>query len=434
MAHRAVKTNQPKSARSISGVDQAHVARRPVRANKKSDSGFLLALGDALRPLAQPAEIEAQACRLLAEYLRVDHAHYAEINECAGRITIVRDAARGGHPSLAGDYPIADFSWALGNLQRGQCNVVDNTRHSPLIPSGDRQACTALNIIAFICAPVLKEGRLVGALVVTNAAPRLWTPGEVRLVQEVAERLWAFVLRARAEETLQLRTAALERQTAQLRRLASELTLAEHRTRELLSRTLHDGLQQQLYCAAMSLDGVIRAAGADLDLLHRVRAELQEAINMARTLSVDLFPPVLHNDGLPDALDWLVSWAHRKYGMRVEVAADPVADPEAPEARILLFESVRELVFNAVKHARVQELRVCLCVLPGDDIEVVVTDDGVGFDPERTAPGSDGQAGLGLFSIGERLSLLGGQMWVDSAPGHGARFTLRVPRVATRRQ
>jgi CheY-like chemotaxis protein len=216
-----------------------------------------------------------------------------------------------------------------------------------------------------------------------------------------------------------------------LRRLASQLTLTEQSVRKQLASTLHDGLQQVLFSAGITLDEAMKTKSQDdqVELLQRARADVKEAVEAARTLSVNLFPPVLHVGGLPAALTWLARRTREQYSIVVNVTADPQANPDASDARILLFEGVRELLFNAVKHARVDRIDVNLALGPGGTIHIQVRDDGVGFDPGATLNDKNqAQAGLGLFSIQERLALLGGHLDIQSAPGKGSRFTLTLPR------
>jgi CheY-like chemotaxis protein/anti-sigma regulatory factor (Ser/Thr protein kinase) len=144
---------------------------------------------------------------------------------------------------------------------------------------------------------------------------------------------------------------------------------------------------------------------------------------------VNLFPPVLHVGGLPAALTWLAKRTQQQYNVVVNVTADPETNPETNDVRILLFEGVRELLFNAVKHSRADRVEVNLALGPSDTINIQVRDEGVGFDPGAILhEKNQGQAGLGLFSIQERLALLGGHMDIQSAPGNGSRFTLTLPR------
>ena len=181
----------------------------------------------------------------------------------------------------------------------------------------------------------------------------------------------------------------------------------------------------------MTIDRAVKANSRhdQVGLLQRARADVNEAMEAARTLSVNLFPPVLHLGGLPAALAWLAKRTQEQYGVVVNVTADPRANPEASDVRILLFEAVRELLFNAVKHAHVDRVDINLEVGPGDIIHIHVSDDGVGFDSAVTLDHKNQQqVGLGLFSIQERLALLGGHLDIQSAPGKGARFSLTLPR------
>jgi PAS domain S-box-containing protein len=225
----------------------------------------------------------------------------------------------------------------------------------------------------------------------------------------------------------------LEQRMVQLRRLASDLTLAEQHAREQLAKTLHDGLQQLLVTVALHLEQVMQrdargASGTD-DPLVQAKAQLDEAIAAARSLSYELFPPVLHRSGLPAALAWLADWTHHQYGLLVEVSADPLADSARKDVRTLLFESVRELLFNVVKHARVDRVTVDLARTADDALRISVTDRGIGFDPATLVDREDvGQVGWGLFSIRERLTLLGGRFEIDSTRGQGTTFRLIAPR------
>jgi len=242
--------------------------------------------------------------------------------------------------------------------------------------------------------------------------------------------------RKRAAVALQERTIELEHRTAQLSRLASDLTLAEQHTREQLAKTLHDGLQQLLVGAALNLERhlmrEVQQGGTPDDLLVRAKGHLDQASAAARSLSLELFPPALHLVGLPAALTWLAGRTRNQYGLVVQVTADPLANSDRKDVRTLLFESVRELLFNAVKHARVDRVTLDLSLDQENALCITVTDLGIGFDPGALAErGKAGKAGFGLFSIRERLTLLGGRFDIESAPGQGTRFRLVAPRGET---
>ena len=237
------------------------------------------------------------------------------------------------------------------------------------------------------------------------------------------------------ERTIELqdRTTELERRTVQLSRLASELTLAEQRTRGELAKMLHDGLQQVLFSASLKLaqlqDHRRRALIAD-PLMDEARAEVEEAMAAARTLSVELAPPDVIAARLVPAANWLAGWMRTKYGLIVRVTADPHVDVTAKDVRTLLFQSLREILFNVVKHAAVSYADVKLAAGPDDTLVITVADRGVGFDPAMLDdPQLDrDNAGFGILSIRERLTLLGGRLEVEAAAGRGAEFRLIAPR------
>lgn len=416
----------PPRIQEIEAVKKQLDAMRARAHSAASREHFLLTLNDALHRLADADDMVSIACRMLAEHLQVDRVCQVEMDEAAGQLGVACDATRALVPSLAGRYALAGVAGAIELLRQGRCQVIDDLRHAELLPEPDRQLCLSLQIVSCVVSPVFRADQLMGALCVTDAHPRAWQAEDVALIAQVSQRLWSSIQEARAEEALSARTLALTAQTRQLRWLASELTLAEHKTRELLSKTLHDHLQQILFSTSLTLQRAIARASGD-PILQQVREGLKESMEAARSLSLEIFPPALRTDGLPSALQWLADWAQNKYRLSMALNADPLADPQALDVRILLFECVRELIFNAVKHAQAQGLRIELTLDADRHICIVVQDDGVGFDVRKAFRAGHDALGLGLFSIRERLTLLGGQMTVDSAPGQGARFTLRVP-------
>jgi len=250
-------------------------------------------------------------------------------------------------------------------------------------------------------------------------------------------RAFAFVTditeRQSVASALHERTAELERRTTQLSQMAWDLTLAEHHAREQTARTLHDGLQQLLVIVALNLEEQLKldkeAGAIPSERLTEAKAQLDEAIAAARSLNLELFPPVLHRSGLPAALRWLAHWTREKYKLDVHIVADPRADSPRKDVRTLVYESVRELIFNAVKHSRSDRITLEVALDADDRLCIAVNDRGVGFDPTVLDDRSRAsQVGWGLFRIHDRLTLLGGRLDIDSAPGRGTRVRLVAPR------
>jgi len=230
----------------------------------------------------------------------------------------------------------------------------------------------------------------------------------------------------RYAETLHRKNAELHQRAEQLGRLSSELTMAEHRERRRIAKILHDHLQQLLVSAMFkleTLEGVI-----DGNSWQRVRNAVQvmeAALEISRTLTIELSPHVLYEGGLVPALEWLVRWMKEKHGLSVTLAEEKSVAPEREDIKILLFDSVRELLLNVVKHAEVASARIDITRLNGN-CSITVSDPGKGFDPTEGKTGRP-ESGFGLFSIRERLLTLGGRCEINSAPGKGTSVNLIAP-------
>jgi signal transduction histidine kinase len=234
------------------------------------------------------------------------------------------------------------------------------------------------------------------------------------------------------EQRVAERTAVATRRATQLQVLASELTRTEQRERRRLAQVLHDELQQNLYAARLTLGG-LRSRLEDetlVETVQRVDDLLGQSIAQSRSLTVQLCPPALYEAGLAGALDWLGRHIHDTCQLVVEVEADPQVEPGSEDLRILLFEATRELLFNVVKHARTSNARVTLSPAADGELQIVVSDDGAGFNPAEPKQGRALATGFGLFSIRERLEVLGGRMHVDATVGRGTRVTISAPRRA----
>ena len=112
------------------------------------------------------------------------------------------------------------------------------------------------------------------------------------------------------------------------------------------------------------------------------------------------------------------------YGLSVELSDDGVAKPLSQAARAILYRAIRELLINVAKHAGAAKARLATRNA-GSSLIATVSDAGAGFDPTEVA--SRPQRGLGLNSMRERLSFIGGSVEITSAPGHGTRVTLTAP-------
>ena len=235
--------------------------------------------------------------------------------------------------------------------------------------------------------------------------PEVWFHSRGRVERDAtgrARRLFGIMMdvtnRRRAERdlvrshvVLRAHAAELERRTTQLQRLASALILAEQRAGERLAKRLHDHVQELLFSALLH----VQRAAADAPGLVVLRQAQRD---------------------LTDAID----------GIAIAVTSDALANPSPDDGGVLVFEAVRELPFNVVKHAGVEQAGVTLALDDAGRVRITVADAGVGLDPTTLAarPGSDD--GLGSFGMRERVALFEGRLQAGRAPGQGARLTIVV--------
>jgi len=171
----------------------------------------------------------------------------------------------------------------------------------------------------------------------------------------------------------------------------------------------------------MTVDEAARLAAAEVEQL------IDTCIGAARRLTAEISPPFRQEAGLPERFRWLAGWMAAQHGLHVNLAIADDVPAVGEDVRILLFESVRELLFNVAKHARVDAADVVVDRAPDGALRITVSDSGGGFNPAKLRISSESGVGFGLFSIRERLELLGGRMEIDSAPGSGSRFALTAP-------
>ncbi|MFP4355458.1 MAG: PAS domain S-box protein [Phycisphaerae bacterium] len=232
----------------------------------------------------------------------------------------------------------------------------------------------------------------------------------------------------RIEQELRSLNESLERKvrqrTAQLEQLAKSLTRAEENERRKLAGILHDGLQQLLVGAKYNISQV----GENIHhekwspVIDNVEQILDHCIETARTLSHQLSPPILEQEGLAEALEWLADQMQVTHGLEVTAQAEQQSDIW-PEAQTFLFRAAQELLLNVRKHAETEEAVLFYRQVNGQH-RLVVEDGGSGFDPDKVE--QEGIS-LGLFGIRQRASLLGGQVLVESAPGQGTRIDISIP-------
>ncbi|MHC4424724.1 MAG: sensor histidine kinase [Planctomycetota bacterium] len=216
---------------------------------------------------------------------------------------------------------------------------------------------------------------------------------------------------------------------AQLKSLASQLSLTEERERRRLATELHDQIGQSLVISKIKLDQLRKSSssGGLTEALEEVCNCLGQVIDDTRTLTFDLSSPILYELGFEAAVaEWFAEQIRQKHGIETEFEDDGQQKPLDEDIRTILFRNVRELLINVVKHAQATRVKVSIR-RADEDIHVSVEDDGVGFDPVEVASMAAKRAEFGLFSIRERLEQLDGHLEIESEPGRGAKILMTAP-------
>jgi signal transduction histidine kinase len=213
-----------------------------------------------------------------------------------------------------------------------------------------------------------------------------------------------------------------------LRALVAELAVTEEQERHRLADVIHDNLGQTLAVAKLKTQMLSRDAGTEAlkTELDSVQALLDEAIANTRSVTFELSPPVLYQVGFEAAVVWLGQQTQERHKIAVHLENDDLPKPLTDEGRSILFQVVRELFANVIKHAQAQNVWVRLRTESGM-LVMEVEDDGVGFDPAQATWTAKHAAGFGLFSIRERIEYLHGKVEIESTMGGGTRAKMTVP-------
>jgi PAS domain S-box-containing protein len=215
---------------------------------------------------------------------------------------------------------------------------------------------------------------------------------------------------------------AHERYAVGLQALSHRLLEIQEEERRHLARELHDEFGQILATITLHLHAALGLAGdAARSRLDECATLLHQAGEQVRSLALELRPTMLDTLGLEATLRWLAEHHQQRTGCEVQVVGHLSGTPLSPELAIACFRVVQEALTNVVRHAAARH--VWIEVSQSDSVlELVVRDDGMGFDVAATQEQAARRGRLGLLGMAERVHLLGGSLDVESEPGRGTRI------------
>jgi PAS domain S-box-containing protein len=443
-AFRIEKPESREIALLFTDISEYKRADEALRRAAEADA-FRLALSDALRSLVDPAEIQAAAARVLGEHLQASWVHYAEVGE-NGDVVDPRDYCN-GVPSLAGTHRVTAYGPTLREeFTAGRRVVVSDVGNDPRLGEEEHAALGVMGIGSYVAVPLVKAGRLSALLAVHDSEPRDWSAAEAGLIEETAERTWEAVERCRAAEERErlLRETEAARAEAEAANRAKVDFLAAM-SHEL--RTPLNAIGGYVDLLDLGIHGpVTEAQRTALTRIHANQRHLLTLINDILQFAkleagqVEFDPRRLGAWALLQSVEPLVAPSAAAKGVAYSAReCDPSLGLIGDEERVR--QILLNLITNAIKFTPAGGWVLLWCDTDAEWVCVRVRDNGPGIRPEDQRVIFDPfvqvghwlnelrqGVGLGLAISRDLAHAMGGELSVESTPGEGSTFTLRLPR------
>ena len=385
-------------------------ATRFVYGAREAPGEALRTFGSRLTRAVAMDELLLQLAESLCKTMRLDSAEiYTGAGDVLERAVSVPDAGRRSIVLTDRERPVVARAGVSGSAWASVW--------LPSLLDGREQAQLRV-------APISHGGELLGLIVAERPARAdVFTEEDDRVLTELARQAGLAFHNSRLDSALQTTLDALRRQAEELRESRARIVASGDAERRRVERNLHDGAQQHLVALAINLrltrDIVADDPEGAAEMLGQLAEDVQATIKELRELAHGIYPPLLADNGLPDALRAAAS--RSPLSVRVDVA-DGVGRYSA-EVEAAIYFSCTEALQNAAKHAGQATVDLRLWTESGG-LLFSVADDGPGFDP-ATARG-----GHGYVNMADRLGAIGGTVRWDSRPGHGATISGSVPLAA----
>ena len=271
-------------------------------------------------------------------------------------------------------------------------------------------------------APITNSGELLGMIVVRRPDGALpFGEDDDQALTELARQVGLALHNVKLDSALQESLDEVRRQADELRASRARIVEAGDAQRRAIERDLHDGAQQHLVALAVNVNLARQLTEADpgtaKELLEQVGHDLQDAVQELRNLAHGIYPPLLMDRGLREALAAAAGRAAIPTGVEAEGVG---RYPQALEAAVYF--CCLEALQNAAKHAGEGSHATITVQEDATALLFSVADDGAGFDL-----GSGAQRGHGFVNMSDRVGAIGGTIEVDSAPGAGTTVRGRIP-------
>lgn len=308
--------------------------------------------------------------------------------------------------------------------QSGKAILLEDISADPRTAHPDLVSAEGLK--AFISVPLRARDKVLGVINIASHAPRHFTVNDIHLLHAIGDQLGVAIERAKLYERLR---KARER----YRQLARQTLLAQEEERRRLARELHDETSQALSGLALQLQALVHMAEMSdrqdsefIAGLKKVQSLVIQVHSETGRLIADLHPALLDTLGLMPALRQYAEANLRPLGINVSVESKGVGRRLPLEVEAGLFRFVQGAVANIAQHSKAKTATIVV-EYRDDELLLEISDDGVGFDVSKVTEIEESGRGRGVFSMKERVGLLGGTCWIESQPGQGTTVRARVP-------
>ncbi len=305
-----------------------------------------------------------------------------------------------------------------GVLEIGEAVVVQQPSRAG---AGSFGAFQREALASLIHVPLIAKNVALGTLCLGMRTPREFGSEEISLLSAIGSQIAVAVENARLYQEL--------RRKEQLRgELLRRVISAQEDERKRIARELHDETSQILSALLYTLDAAAETCetAQTETLIDKMRGLTRNAIDGVHKLIFDLRPTMLDQLGLVAALRWYAETRLGENGTRVEVTEQGNAQRLPAAIETALFRAVQETINNVARHAGARRVQIAFN-FQKEQVEVQVVDNGIGFDLHQVTRSTDPRRGLGLMSLQERMSAVGGEFFLTSAPGQGTTVLLRAP-------
>lgn len=408
----------------------------------------LVELADRFRDLDSPADLAFAAAETLGRTLGVSRAGYGTVDPVAETITIERDWNAPGIKSLAGVLHFRDYGSYVEDLKRGETVVFDDAEKDPRT-AATADALKAISAQAVVNMPVSEQEGFVALLYLNHEKARNWTPGELALIREVADRTRAAVARREAEGKLRELNANLEArvQARTVELHATQEALLQSQKMEAMGQLVaglaHDfnnllgavvGAFELIRRRVDDPSEVTRFAAAGLQAAERGSKLTSQLLAFSRSQRIQL-QPVIVCDVIHDLEGMLARSVGPMVAVKFDLNPNPVpvlSDPTQIEMMVLnLAINARDAMPDGgtlTISTRVREVSDDPELAPGGYVQICVSDTGTGMDEETqrramepffTTKSVGKGTGLGLAQVYGSARQAGGTVRIESQPGEG---------------